>query len=92
MIITASASGNIQNPIVESITSNVALGAGSDIFDRTTAANLGKVTVNFVEYKYRKDKLTTTDYMNQIQDAVKGIPEVQLQLRKTGWGLRQVNL
>ena len=86
MIIQASTSGNIQNPIVESITSNVALGAGSDIFDRTTAANLGKVTVNFVEYKYRKDKLTTTDYMNQIQDAVKGIPGVQITVEKNRIG------
>ena len=44
------------NPMVESVVSNVALGAGSTFFDRSTASNLGKVSVNFVEYKYRTGK------------------------------------
>ena len=74
------------NPIVESVVTNVALGAGSNIFDRSSSSNLGKVSVNFVEYKYRKGDLTTTDYMNKIHNAVVGIPGVELTVEKNRMG------
>ena len=74
------------NPIVESVVTNVALGAGNNIFDRSSSSNLGKVSVNFVEYKYRKGDLTTTDYMNKIHDAVAGIPGVELTVEKNRMG------
>ena len=74
------------NTIVESVVTNVALGAGNNIFDRSSSSNLGKVSVNFVEYKYRKGDLTTTDYLNKIHDAVIGIPGVDLTVEKNRMG------
>ncbi len=75
-----------KNPIVESVVSNVALGAGNSPFDRTSASNQGKVTVNFVESKNRTGNLTTTDYLNKIQEAVKGIPGAEITVEKEEMG------
>ncbi|AKD02620.1 efflux RND transporter permease subunit [Pontibacter korlensis] len=64
-----------KNPNVESVISNVAIGAG-DQNDRSTTAqsHKGKVTVAFVEYKDRVGEKTTADYMSGIREAVQGIP------------------
>ncbi|MDX5419103.1 MAG: efflux RND transporter permease subunit [Hymenobacteraceae bacterium] len=64
-----------ENPDVESVISNVAIGAG-DENDRSVTAqsHLGKVTVAFVEYQYRSGERSTREYMNEIRDAVRGIP------------------
>ena len=63
------------NPDVESVISNVAIGAG-DQNDRSTTAqsHLGKVTVAFVEYQYRTGEKSSREYLNEIRDAVRGIP------------------
>ncbi|HRI78963.1 MAG TPA: efflux RND transporter permease subunit, partial [Cyclobacteriaceae bacterium] len=63
-----------ENPIVESIISNVAKGASENPFDGGTQASphLGKVTVAFVNYAER-DGQSTRQYLNKIRDAVKGI-------------------
>lgn len=66
------------NPIVESIISNVALNASEDIFDnKTSSSHVGKVTVAFVEFAKRKGK-STMPYLNQIRDAVKDIPGTEI--------------
>ncbi|WP_018476621.1 efflux RND transporter permease subunit [Pontibacter roseus] len=64
-----------ENPDVESVISNVAIGAG-DQNDRSTTAqsHLGKVTVAFVEYQYRTGERSSREYMDEIRDAVRGIP------------------
>ena len=36
-----------KNPIVESVITNVGLGAGESMFDRSVSSNKGKITVNF---------------------------------------------
>lgn len=60
------------NPIVESIISNVALGASEDQFDRSATSNKGKVGVAFVEYGKRKG-VSTKQYMDDIRNATKGL-------------------
>ena len=60
------------NPIVESIISNVALGASEDQFDRSATSNKGKVGVAFVEFSQRHG-VNTKDYMDKIREATKGV-------------------
>ncbi len=66
------------NPDVESVIANVAVNAGSGLFDRTAQEKLGKVTVSFVEYKYRKSDKSTLEYLDEIREAVKGIPGTEI--------------
>lgn len=73
------------NPDVESVVTNVGLGAGDGFFDRTTASNKAKITVNFVEYKYRKGQ-STTEYLDQIRNALKDIPGVEIAVQKNKMG------
>ncbi|MDP4281578.1 MAG: efflux RND transporter permease subunit [Bacteroidota bacterium] len=73
------------NPIVESVVTNVGFGAGSDIWDRTVSSNKGKVTINFVESKFRHGE-STTHYMDAIRNAVKDIPGVQITVEKNRMG------
>ncbi len=60
------------NPIVESVISNVALNASEDQFDRSATSNKGKVGVAFVEYGKRKG-VSTKALMDKIRDATRGI-------------------
>lgn len=59
------------NPIVESVISNVALGASEDRFDRTTTSNKGKVGIAFVEFS-KRNGVNTLDYLDQIRVATQG--------------------
>ncbi|HOW30253.1 MAG TPA: efflux RND transporter permease subunit, partial [Bacteroidales bacterium] len=74
------------NPNVESVISNVALGAGEGIFDRSTSSEKGKVTINFVEYKNRTKKVNTSKYLDDIRLAVKGIPGAEINVSKNRMG------
>lgn len=70
------------NPIVESIISNVAVGASDPSSgDRSTQPNLGRVQVSFVEYAERKG-VSTTPYLDSIRKVVKGIPGAQISVAK----------
>ncbi len=60
------------NPIVESIISNVALGASEDQFERAATSNKGKVGVSFVEFS-KRNGVSTKEYMDKIRHATKGI-------------------
>ncbi len=73
------------NPLVESIVTNVGFGAGDGMFDRTVAANKGKVSINFVESKYRHGA-STMDLLDQIRDAVKNIPGAEISVEKNKAG------
>ncbi len=66
------------NPDVESVISNVAIGA-NDPQEQTGAAqsHLGKVAVAFKEFSERTGPRTRT-YMNQIREVVKGIPGAEV--------------
>lgn len=60
------------NPIVESVLTNIALGASEDQMDRSAASNKGKVGVAFVEYGQRNGEDTKL-YMDRIRAATKGL-------------------
>jgi multidrug efflux pump len=60
------------NPIVESVIANVALGASEDQFDRAATSNKGKVGIAFVEFAKRKGE-STAAYKEKIREAVKGL-------------------
>lgn len=66
------------NPIVSSVITNVAIGAGdANEMDLSTAPHKAKVTVAFVEFAKRKGE-STVPYLGKIRDAVKGIPGTQI--------------
>ncbi len=66
------------NQDVESVISNVAIGAGDPrSSSRQAESNKGKVTVAFKEFQYRTGPSSAT-YLNKIRDAVKGIPSAQI--------------
>jgi len=74
------------NPDVESVITNIALGAGDDMdFSRNLAAEKGKVTINFVEYKNRIG-INTTEYLDKIRKEVKGIPGTEISTDKNRSG------
>lgn len=74
------------NPIVESIISNVALGASSNAFDfGTITPNQGKVTVNFVDFAKRHGE-STSKYMDLLSKSVKNIPGAQISIEKQKMG------
>ncbi|MEI6749672.1 MAG: efflux RND transporter permease subunit [Bacteroidota bacterium] len=74
------------NPDVESVITNIALGAGDDMdFSRNLSAEKGKITVNFVEYKNRVG-INTTEYLDQIRQEVKGIPGTEISTEKNRSG------
>ncbi|MBC5774318.1 efflux RND transporter permease subunit [Pontibacter sp. KCTC 32443] len=71
------------NPDVESVISNVAIGAG-DQNDRSVTAqsHKGKVTVAFVEFMDRTGEKTSGEYLNEIREVVKGIPGAEITVDK----------
>ena len=75
------------NPIVESVISNVALGVSESTFDfgGNTVPNKGKVSVNFVEYSKRHGE-STTKYLDKIREAVKDIPGTEITVDKNTMG------
>jgi multidrug efflux pump subunit AcrB len=66
-----------KNPIVESVITNVAIGASENRDDRGTYSNKAKVGVAFVEFGFRNG-VSTARYLDEIRQAVKGIPGVEL--------------
>lgn len=71
-----------ENPIVESIISNVAVGAADpNSGDRSTRSELGRIQVSFVEFEHRDGK-STSPYLNQIREVVKGIPGAEISVDK----------
>lgn len=77
---------NEPNPAVESIISNVAVGASDPSSgDRSTQPNLGRVQVSFVEYQHRHG-INTSLYLDSIRRAVTGIPGAQITVDKESNG------
>jgi multidrug efflux pump len=74
------------NPIVESVITNVALGAADPMSsDNSVASHKAKVTVNFVEYAFRK-RVNTTIYLDSIRNALKGIPGAKVTVEANRMG------
>ena len=74
------------NTIVESVISNVALGASESMFDGgTKTTNKAKITVNFVEYN-KRNGLSTSKYMDEFREVVKDIPNTVISVEKNRSG------
>jgi multidrug efflux pump len=75
------------NPIVESVISNVAIGASDNQFDVGGQAtpHLGKVGVAFVKFADRGGK-STKDYMAKIREALKDIKGAEISVDKEASG------
>ncbi len=71
------------NPDVESIISNVTIGAEEQGFASTgTPFNKGKVSINFVEAKLRTSGVSTTKYLEILRKEVKDIPGAEISVDK----------
>jgi multidrug efflux pump len=74
------------NPIVESIISNVAVGATDPFMgERGTQPNLGRIQISFVEYEKRHGE-KTGPYMDKLRQEIKEIPgaEVSISQQQNG--------
>lgn len=65
------------NPIVESVITNVAVGANEAQDDRATYTNKAKIGVAFVEFAKRNGESTGV-YLEKIREATRGIPGVEI--------------
>lgn len=71
------------NPDVESVISNVTIGAEEEGFTSSgNPFNRGKVTVNFVEHKLRTTGITTTQYLEKIRQEVANIAGAEITVDK----------
>jgi multidrug efflux pump len=67
-----------KNPVVESIISNVAVGASDPSSgDRSTRPELGRIQISFVEFEKRHG-VATRPYLDNIRKAIKGIPGAEI--------------
>jgi multidrug efflux pump len=74
------------NPIVESIISNVAINASEDPFGGTNAQpHLGKVSVAFVNFA-KRDGRSTKVYLDKIREAVKGVKGAEISVNQEASG------
>lgn len=75
------------NPDVESVISNVTIGADEEGFTSSgTPFNRGKVTVNFVEHQFRTSGISTTQYMELIRKEVANIAGAEITVDKESNG------
>ncbi len=74
------------NPLVTSIISNVAIGAGDPSnFEQQTSPHLGKVTVAFIEFEKRHGQSTAV-YLSKIRQVVQDIPGAEVIVEKESNG------
>ena len=72
--------------IVESIISNVAIGASEDPFGGSQSQpHLGKVTVAFVSFAKRNGR-SSRDYLNKIRESIKGIKGAEVSVAQEQGG------
>jgi multidrug efflux pump subunit AcrB len=75
-----------KNPLVESIISNVAVGAGDPMRgDRSTRPELGRIQVNFVEFEKRNGK-STEPYLENVRNELKGVPGAEISVDQESSG------
>jgi len=75
------------NPDVESVISNITIGADEEGF--TSAGkpfNKGKISINFIESKYRTTGISTTKYMEKIRKSVGDIAGTVITVGKSKMG------
>jgi multidrug efflux pump subunit AcrB len=75
-----------ENPLVESIISNVAVGAGDPMRgDRSNRAELGRIQVNFVEFEKRDGK-STAPYLESMRQELTGVPGAEISIDQESSG------
>ncbi len=75
-----------QNPVVESIISNVGVGAADPSSgDASTRQELGRVQVSFVEFE-KREGVSTAMYLDSIRNVVKGIPGAEISVDQESSG------
>ena len=75
-----------KNPIVESVISNIAIGASDpSAGDRSTRSELGRIQVSFVEFE-KRDGANTKPYLDQIRAAMTGIPGAEISVDQESSG------
>jgi multidrug efflux pump subunit AcrB len=79
-------SDNGKNALVESIISNVAVGAGDPMRgDRSNRAELGRIQVNFVEFEKRDGK-STAPYLESLRAELTGVPGAEISIDQESSG------
>lgn len=75
------------NPLVESVISNVAVGASEQSMGASggTRPELGRIQISFVPYEERHGE-STQPYMDSIRTAIKGIPGAEITVNKQQGG------
>ncbi len=74
------------NPIVESVISNVAIGASDPSSgDRSTRPELGRVQVSFVDFEKRHG-VSSAPYLDSIRAVMKGIPGAAISVNQEASG------
>ena len=74
------------NPIVESVISNIAVGASDPASgDRSTRSELGRIQVSFVEFE-KRDGVSTRPYLDQVRAAMSGIPGAEISVDQESSG------
>ena len=77
---------NVNNPLVESIISNVAVGAGDPMRgDRSNRAELGRIQVNFVEFEKRDGK-STAPYLESLRAELTEVPGAEISIDQESSG------
>ena len=77
---------NVKNPLVESIISNVAVGAGDPMRgDRSNRAELGRIQVNFVEFEKRDGK-STAPYLESLRAELTEVPGAEISIDQESSG------
>ncbi|MDR3716209.1 MAG: efflux RND transporter permease subunit [Puia sp.] len=67
-----------KNPVVESVISNVAIGASDPTSgDQSTHPELGRIQVSFVEFA-KRNGVVTARYLDSIRAVMKGIPGAEI--------------
>jgi multidrug efflux pump subunit AcrB len=66
------------NPVIESVISNVAIGAGDPMAgDRSTRSELGRIQISFVEFE-KRNGVATEPYLSKVRQAMKGVPGAEI--------------
>lgn len=74
------------NPVVESVISNVAVGASDPTSgDRSTRSELGRIQISFVEFEKRHG-VSTRPYLDEIRAAMKGVPGAEISVAQESSG------
>ena len=75
-----------ENPIVESVISNVAVGAGDPTLgDRSVRSELGRIQISFVEFEKRHG-ISTQPYLDNIRKVMNGIPGAEISVDQESSG------